>query len=202
MEFVQRKKWIEVALKVNEVDRNTAETVAVRNVSDLLNVLSFVSDCSIKLIGVETSDNRDSSTPMTMRVLTTNEAEDWAAIDQSGSYALLSALGYYRKGLNEPDPFDAFVAFWTAVEIVCSEDDEKSIAGKIDSFARHHNLSIDRNQVADLKGTRNRIVHGSKRYDIDQIKYVAKKLPVMRNLTRQLLEVKTKSSLPRAKVHV
>jgi len=190
VEFVQRKKWIEATARISAVNSDTAEKVALRKVSDLLNILSFISDCSIKLVGVEPTDSSNSAFPTTIRILNANDVQKWRIAEESGDYELLSALGYYRKGLNELDPFDAFQAFWTSVEIVCAESNGNGIGQKIVSFARAHSVEIKETDVNDLKGTRNRIAHGGKRYDIDQIKYVAEKIPRMRNLARQLLEAR------------
>jgi hypothetical protein len=33
---------------------------------------------------------------------------------------LLRGLGWYRKGLYTEDPFDKFLAFWNAIEIVAA----------------------------------------------------------------------------------
>jgi len=190
VEFIQRKKWIEATARINAVNGDTAENVALRKVSDLLNILSFISDCSIKLVGVEPTDSSNSAFPTTIRILGTNDMQKWRTVEESGDYELLSALGYYRKGLNELDPFDSFLAFWTSAEIVCSESSGNGIGEKIASFARAHSVEIKETEVNDLKGTRNRIAHGGKRYDIDQIKYVAGKIPRMRSLARQMLEAK------------
>ncbi len=103
------------------MNSDTAEKLALRKVSDLLNILSFISDCSIKLVGVEPTDGNDSVSPTTIRILSANEMQRWRIVELSGDYGLLSALRYYRKVLNELDPFDAFLAFWTSMEIICSE---------------------------------------------------------------------------------
>lgn len=191
VEFIQRKKWIEATARISAADSNTAEKIALRNVSDLLNILSFISDCSVKLVGVEPKDDVNSALPTTTRILSTHEVQTWRTIEESGSYELLNALGYYRKGLNELDPFDAFLAFWTSIEIVCSDTGRNSIKQKILSFARAYSVGIEEATVDDLKGTRNRIAHGGKRYDIEQIEYVAGKIPEIRSLARQLLEART-----------
>jgi hypothetical protein len=196
VEFIQRKKWIEAVARVSEVNREAAENVAVRKVSDILNVLSFVSDCSIKLVGVEPAERSGSLFPVTIRILNADEIQRWKTIDGLREPQLFRGLGYYRKGLNELDPFDAFLAFWSAVEIVCSHSRGRCIANKILSFARTHSIEIDESEVHDLKGTRNRIVHGVKRYDIDQIKRVAEKIPRIRELAKRFLEAK----IPQANV--
>jgi len=162
----------------------------VRKVSDLLNILSFVSDCSIKLEGVEPAERRGSASPVTVRVLNTDEVERWRNIETFNDPELFRGLGYYRKGLNELDPFDAFLAFWAAVEIISSHSRGRSITNKIVSFARAHSIEINESEVADLRGTRNRIAHGAKQYDIDQIEYVAKKIPKVKELARRLLNAK------------
>ncbi len=194
VEFIQHRKWIEATAKISETNSDAAEKVALRKASDLLNILSFISDCSIKLTGVESTDSSDSRFPATIRIIDVNDTQRWRNVEKSGDYGLLSALGYYRKGLNELDPFDAFLAFWTSMEIICSDYGGKGIAEKIVAFARAHSVSVDMIEVNDLKGTRNRIAHGGKRYDIEQIKYVAGKIPRMRSLARQMLEAKMTSA--------
>jgi hypothetical protein len=194
VEFIQRKKWVEATAKISETNSDAAEKMALRKVSDLLNILSFISDCSIKLTGVESTDSSDLRFPATTRIIGVNDAQRWRNLEESGDYELLSALGYYRKGLNEFDPFDAFLAFWTSMEIICSVSRGNRIAEKIVSFARAHSVTIDMTEVNDLRGTRNRIAHGGKRYDIEQIKYVAGKIPRMRSVARQMLEAKMTSA--------
>lgn len=194
VEFIQRKKWMEVLARVTEVNRDAAENVAVRKVSDILNVLSFVSNCSIRLVGVELVERSDSTFPVTIRMLNADEVQRWKNIEEFNDRQLFHGLGYYRKGLNEPDPFDAFLAFWSAIEIVCSRSRGKGIANKILFFANNHSIRIDINEVNDLKGTRNRIVHGVKRYDIDQIRRVAEKIPRIRELARRFLDAKIPQS--------
>ena len=190
VEFIQRKKWIEAAARVNEVNKEAAENVAVRKVSDILNVLSFVSNSSIKLVGVELVERSDSAFPVTIRVLNAAEVQRWKTLEGLSDPQIFRGLGYYRKGLNEPDPFDAFLAYWSAIEIVARahRSNGRGIAPRILSFARARSIRIDETEVRDLKGTRNRIVHGEKRYDIDQIRRVAEKIPRIRELARQFLD--------------
>jgi hypothetical protein len=185
--FIQRKKWIEAEARVTAVNKENAEKIAVRKVSDLLNILSFVSDRSIKLEGVEPAETRDSTSPVTVRVINKNEIESWRNMETFNDPELFRGLAYYRKGLNELDPFDAFLAFWAAVEIVSSSGRGRSIASKIVSYARAHSIEISEKDVDDLRGTRNRIAHGAKQYDIDQVDYVAKKIPRVKELARRLL---------------
>lgn len=190
VEFIQRKKWMEAAARVIAASRDAAEKVAVRKVSDLLNILSFVSNSSTKLAGVEPLEKSDSAFPTTTRIINTEELDKWRAIEAVNDLELFRALGYYRKGLNEPDPFDAFVGFWNAVEIICSNSSGRGIANKILNSARTHAIEITQGEVDDLTGTRNRIVHGAKQYHIDQIELVAKKIPKIQDLARRFLNVK------------
>ena len=73
--FIQHKKWIEAATSVIAANRDAAEKVAVRKVSDLLNILSFVSNNSTKLVGVEPLDKSDSTFPTTTRIINAEEVD-------------------------------------------------------------------------------------------------------------------------------
>lgn len=96
--------------------------------------------------------------------------------------------------MNEPDPFDAFVGFWSAVEIICSHSTGRGIANKIINSARTHAIEIAESEVHDLTGTRNRIVHGAKQYDIDQIELVATKISKIQDLARRFLDAKIRQA--------
>lgn len=79
--------------------------------SDLLNILSFISNSSVKLIEIESIDRGDSTFPNTIRILDAEEVDKRRTIEAVNNLEFFRALGYYRKGLNEPGPFDAFVGF-------------------------------------------------------------------------------------------
>lgn len=188
--FIQRKKWIEASARINETNREAAENMAIRRVSDILNVLSFISDSSMKLVGVELVERSDSLFPVTIRMLNDNEVDTWKHLDELTDSDLFRGLGYYRKGLNELDPFDAFLAFWNAIENTCSRIQGNGMTQKICGFARENKISIDETEIRELNNIRNRIVHGAKRYDIDQIKHVAEKIPKIRELAKAFLTAK------------
>lgn len=190
VKFRRTRKGLEATVTVSERDKSSAKNVAIRTVSDVLNILAFISDTPAKLLGVEkaTESSAGRYSPVTLRVVTEREIKTCNELEQREDTLLLRALGWYRKGNNEIDPFDAFLAYWTSIEIISSSRDGSSIPEKVKNFATDFLIQINDHEIDDLYGTRNRITHGGKSHDIEQIEYVANKISTMKKLARDFLQ--------------
>jgi hypothetical protein len=115
------------------------------------------------------------------------------------------SLGWYRKGLNSPDPFDQFMSFWNAIEVVCSasyrrvpgvEIARAAEGSKNQMWACFDALWDDPNHpLPDLRGAwldtghrlRNGLAHGAAEVTIEKVEEVAEFLRGLQVVTQLFL---------------
>jgi hypothetical protein len=121
--------------------------------------------------------------------------------------SFLKSLGWYRKGLHTEDPFDKFLAFWNAIEIVASRfyrdipgiDQERARKGiRNQVWACFMALWGPCEQWPIIPGndqwidesyeTRNDIAHGAGAVDIAQVASVAASLDAIRQVAHRFLQ--------------
>jgi hypothetical protein len=120
--------------------------------------------------------------------------------------SFLRSLGWYRKGLYTEDPFDRFLAFWNAIEIVAARyyrdvpgiDQERARKGiKNQVWACFMALWGPCEQWPIIPGkdrwidesyeTRNDIAHGAGTVDIDKVATVASNIDPIRQVAHRFL---------------
>jgi len=105
------------------VDQELAYKAALFFFGKVLDALTF----AIKLPLIVSLEDRDRPRGRTHDVRRIIEAEELeAAFDEAhhlatGSPSFLRSLGWYRKALSANDPFDRFLSFWNAMEIVAAK---------------------------------------------------------------------------------
>jgi hypothetical protein len=111
------------------------------------------------------------------------------------------ALSWHRKGRNSEDPVDAFLAFWSAIEGVTSRfarDTDRTRRGSVNKICDCFDqlwqdvdtwkvIPDKAEAINDFYLIRNGISHGFISIDVDTVKMVASKLPVISKLTLEFL---------------
>jgi hypothetical protein len=119
----------------------------------------------------------------------------------------LRSLGWYRKGLYTEDPFDTFLAFWNAIEIVASSfykyvgniDQERAKKGSKSqiwecfkaiwgSCENWPNISGNDTWIDENYETRKDIAHGLNFVNIEKVELVANKNGVIRSVSHRFLK--------------
>jgi hypothetical protein len=115
-------------------------------------------------------------------------------------------LGWYRKGLNAPDPFDRFLAFWNAIEIVAGKyhcciptidqararqgsksqiwECFKALWGECDKWPL---VAGDNKWIDESCETRNKIAHGAEPVDIHRVSDVSARVSTVEQMAYAFL---------------
>ena len=123
-----------------------------------------------------------------------------------GSPSFLRSLGWYRKGLTTDDPFDKFLAFWNAIEIVAGKyhryvpavDKQRAKNGSISQvwecfkalWGRCEEWPVIPSQtdwIAQSYAVRVGVAHGTEPIDIHKVAEVAERLPVIEEVSYRFL---------------
>lgn len=136
------------------------------------------------------------------------EEEEWQAAFReahllaSKETTFLRALGWYRKGLHTEDPFDKFLAFWNAIEIVAGKYHPPIASGRSsgsksqiwESFKALWGeceywpiIPNELNWIDDNHEIRTTIAHGIQPISIETISEVAGKLEKIQQVARKFL---------------
>lgn len=130
------------------------------------------------------------------------EAFKEARLLASTETTFLRALGWYRKGLHTEDPFDKFLAFWNAIEIVASKyhpqiPEGKSNGSKSQTWESFKALwgeckdwEIIQGQtkwIDDNYEVRKTIAHGTQPIDIEKVKEVAQRIDTIERVAHKFL---------------
>jgi hypothetical protein len=121
--------------------------------------------------------------------------------------SFLRSLGWYRKGLYTDDPFDKFLAFWNAIEIVAARyyrhissiDQERARKGcKNQIWECFQALWGPCEQWPTIPGydrwidesydVRKDVAHGAGSVDVDKVASVASRLDVIREVAHRFLQ--------------
>ncbi len=130
------------------------------------------------------------------------EAFKEARLLASTETTFLRALGWYRKGLYTEDPFDKFLAYWNAIEIVASKYHPQVPEGRRDAsknyiWASFIDLWGDCKDWKIIQGqtewidynyeVRNTIAHGMHPIEIETVKRVAQRIDTIERVARKFL---------------
>lgn len=118
----------------------------------------------------------------------------------------LRSLGWYRKGLYTEDPFDKFLAFWIAIEIVASQyyqhvpsiDPERAKRSKGQIWEcfkalwgpceQWPNIPGDDKWIDENYEIRKDIAHGAGSVDIEKVSSVVGKLDMIQRVAHRFLQ--------------
>jgi len=156
--------------------------------------------------GSNASHNRNNhASHNTLRRVKKEEWQDAfkeARLLASTETTFLRALSWYRKGLHSEDPFDKFLAFWNAIEIVASKyhppipkgREKASKSQTWESFkalwGECENWSIIQGQkqwIDENYEIRMTIAHGIQPIDIETVKEVTQKLDAIQQVAHKFL---------------
>jgi hypothetical protein len=129
-----------------------------------------------------------------------------SAKDAAHTPSFLKSLGWYRKGLYSEDPFDKFLAFWNAIEIVASryyrdvpgidlERARKGIRNQVlgcfmalwGPCEQWPIIPGNAQWVDENYETRNDIAHGAGAVDIGKVASIAASLDTIRQVSHRFL---------------
>ncbi len=196
------KNGVKCVLIARAYDQENANDVAVYFVGQALDVLSLHLDIPIHL-----NFFRPEFRELSNHVKRIINQENWLESFQLGRFYSLNrrylsrALSWYRKGLVSDDPIDRVVAFWSALESICSNFFEKNVRtdfGIINKvcncfdqlWENTNNWKIIPNNpeiINQFHDFRNGFSHGFLRVDIENIRRLSLDLPIYQNLVRQFL---------------
>ncbi|BAY73264.1 hypothetical protein NIES23_60920 (plasmid) [Trichormus variabilis NIES-23] len=197
---------IEATITAFAPNEQLAYEAAILFFGQMLDVLA-IHICQPLYLNFADTRNFNHLAHKTLRRVTQEEWQD--AFQQSRLLALhettrayLRALGWYRKGLYTVDPFDKFLAFWNAIEIVASKyhppiPEGKSKKSKSQIWESFKVLwgecdywPIIQGQKAwidDNYEIRNAIAHGTQAVDINSVKEVTQKIDTIKQIALQFL---------------
>jgi hypothetical protein len=195
-------KGVKCILVARAFDQVTANDAAVYFVGQALDVLSLRLDIPLYL-SLFQPEYRSISAHVRRRV---NQEEWFKAFKIGRSYSmnrhfLSRAISWYRKGLVSEDPIDRVIAFWSALEAVCSKyfcPNERTNLGIINkvcdcfdqlwgSSENWHVIPGEPTYLNKFHEFRNGFSHGFRRVDIETIRDVSKDLPIYQKLAREFL---------------
>lgn len=198
VELRSRSQDLIADCRVYADDPIKARDIAIRNINDVLDIISFLSDQHMEIKGALNLHSAGGGTAdlpagfSLRRILNENnilEVENYNSMLSNAQTTDFSrALSYYRKGLGSIDPFDSFVSFWQAIEIVINKyESDGSVHNRASMFFEHMQMALPTNFDV-YREMRNNIVHGSKSRDIDQIRVVSESIEGIKTLARLILQ--------------
>ena len=196
------KNGVKCVLIARAYNQENANDVAVYFVGQALDVLSLQLDIPLHLDFFR-PEFREISNHV-KRII--NQEEWYEAFHLGRNYSLnrryfSRALSWYRKGLVSDDPIDRLVAFWSALESICSkfyEQNDRTDLGIINKVCNcfdqiwdnSNNWKIIPNRpeiINHFYDFRNGFSHGFLRVDIENIRCLTLDLPIYQNLVRHFL---------------
>ncbi|MFW1026327.1 hypothetical protein ACEWBM_22095 [Vibrio parahaemolyticus] len=110
------------------------------------------------------------------------------------------SISWYRKGMVIEDPIDSFLSYWSSIECIGSRFGEVSgrqngVINKIcncfdqmwGECSSWKAIPNDANKVNEFHDLRNGIAHGFISVDIDTLKRINHKLPIIKELSKSFL---------------
>jgi len=198
VELRSRSQDIVATCRVYANSSSNAQDIVIRKISDVLDIISFLSDQHMEIKGavnLQSTGGGIADLPASFsvrRILNEHDIQEIENYNQTLSDAqttdYLRALSYYRKGLGSIDPFDKFVSFWQTIEIVINKVSGRGgIRNKAETFFNHIPMLLPP-EFEVYREMRNNIVHGSKSRDIDQIRNVSGNIEGIKKLATLVLQ--------------
>lgn len=193
---------ISATLKVEANDSENALNKAIRNVNDVLDTLSLITNSPMQIKSQKSITQLGSSTHQQYIQGNSYIIRICSPIELSNSEKILNkitpdkttylrALGWYRKGLNGTDPFDIFLAFWNSIEVTTEKYGDPTItSGSKDRMIPFLNEYLGGDQkffVREFYKYRKNIAHGIKEVSHDQIMLVTSKIPKLKEIANRFL---------------
>ena len=164
--------------------------------------LNFNDNRSSSNVNRNQTSNASYNTSRRVRKEEWQEAFKEARLLASTETTFLRSLSWYRKGLHSEDPFDKFLAFWNAIEIVARKyhppiprtrtngsksqiwESFKALWGECENWSiiQGQGLWIDNNY--EIRMT---IAHGTQPIDIETVKAVTQKLDTIQQVAHKFL---------------
>ena len=188
-----------VARAENQADANDAALYFVGQALDLL-CLVIELPMYVSLTGTQIRPVNDN----VRRIVQLNEWTDcFQRAREIGIHRPIysRALSWHRKGRNSEDPVDAFLAFWSAIEGVgsrFSRDTDRTRLGSVNQICDCFDqlwqgvgtwkvIPDNPETINEFHSIRNGISHGFISIDVDTVKSVASRLPVISKLALEFL---------------
>jgi hypothetical protein len=188
-----------IARAENQADANDAALYFAGQALDLL-CLETELPMYVSLTGTQIRPVNDN----VRRIVQLNEWSDcFQRAREIGIYRPIysRALSWYRKGKNSEDPVDAFLAFWSAIEGVSSRfarDTVRTRLGAVNQICDCFDqlwqgvgtwkvIADKPETINEFHSIRNGISHGFISIDVETVKRVASKVPVISKLTLEFL---------------
>jgi len=197
VEFRSGRNTITAKCRIYATNSQNARDVAIRNISDILDVISFLSNQHVEIEGAISLQSEGTGTvdlPAGFIIKRVLDESDINQIENLNNIVLNAqttdygrALSYYRKGLGSVDPFDSFVSFWQAIEIVLNKYPGNTVRNRTNNFFNSINIEIP-NDFENYRQMRNNIVHGTKPRDIEQIRNVSDNIEGIKRLANLVLQ--------------
>jgi len=189
-----------VARADNQIEANEAALYFVGQALDYL-CLSINLPLYVSLTGTQFRPTNDN----VKRILRTN---DWKNCFQQSRIIgferriFSRSISWYRKAMFSEDPIDSFLSYWSSIESLSSKfarDNQRTQNGVInkicDCFDQLWNscdswkvIPGQADMVNDFYDIRNGIAHGYISVDIDTLKRITQKLPIIKRLAYEFLK--------------
>ena len=197
VEFRSGKNTISARNTVSADSSNDARDIAIRNISDVLDLLSYVTHQHLEIEGgirITGGSRGIADLPASFTIRRILDIDDIVKIEEINDLVNTAqktdyqrALSYYRNGMGSVDPFDSFVSFWKSCEIIFNQFSGRSIKLRAESFYSEINESLPENFIR-FRDIRNNIAHGSKSRDINEIRFVSNNIPDLQKMTDHVLQ--------------